>query len=321
MGDWDELEEKLQDRFQRKDEHEGMPGNERAKHFLHSLLPVTVFMGLQLWAAVVAGQLYVVYCALQYGGREIGSLSDFLGRLQTDLHETGFLLMVLLVESVANFLFFLVWYGRRRKDLGHAGSGTRGYARGRLAFGLILLVVSGQVAFHYVAEAAGRLFPMELARMVYSQKQLGLSMDEPVLLSLLAVFFLGPVAEELVFRGLTFGFARRGLSFAGANVVQALLFAGAHMNMVQASYAFFMGLVFGLVMERSKNILLPIMLHVGFNALGGVTPLLVAAVPDSPAGTYLACCSSMMLVYIATNLILDAIPEPSQEGEGAGAGL
>ena len=62
---------------------------------------------------------------------------------------------------------------------------------------------------------------------------------------MLAVYtiILAPVGEELVFRGLTYRFARKALPFWGANILQAALFGVMHLNLFQGLYAFFLGTV------------------------------------------------------------------------------
>ena len=68
---------------------------------------------------------------------------------------------------------------------------------------------------------------------------------------LLRLAVIDPLAEELCFRGVSLtALARRGLPFWAANLVQAVLFAAFHFNIVQSAYAFACGLVLGGLRQR-----------------------------------------------------------------------
>ena len=68
---------------------------------------------------------------------------------------------------------------------------------------------------------------------------------------------------------------KAGAGFWAANVIQAFFFGFAHLNLVQGTYAFFLGLTCGYVVLRYRSLLAGIAVHMVFNAYGTfVTPLL-----------------------------------------------
>ena len=71
---------------------------------------------------------------------------------------------------------------------------------------------------------------------------------------LLAMLLLAPVMEELVFRGICYGRIRRIADKKVTIVLSALLFGIYHMNLIQFLYAFVMGLVFGAVYEKYRDL-------------------------------------------------------------------
>ena len=74
-----------------------------------------------------------------------------------------------------------------------------------------------------------------------------------------------PVAEELIFRGLTYGNMRKHLGVWPSAVLGGALFAVYHGNVMQMLYAFPMGVVLCLVYEKFKTIKAPIVLHCAAN--------------------------------------------------------
>lgn len=82
---------------------------------------------------------------------------------------------------------------------------------------------------------------------------------------LLGVGFLAPIAEELIFRGLTQRRMRESVSPWVAILVSSLLFAAMHGNFLQGIFAFCLGLLMGYSYERCRTLSAPILLHVGAN--------------------------------------------------------
>ena len=91
---------------------------------------------------------------------------------------------------------------------------------------------------------------------------------EVTVLGVLYGVILGPIAEELVFRGLTLYYAQKFTRrFWLANLIQAVLFGVMHMNLVQGIYASVLGLVLGLVYHRFRSLYASMWLHIFFNFL------------------------------------------------------
>ncbi len=85
------------------------------------------------------------------------------------------------------------------------------------------------------------------------------------ILQVVGLGIVAPVAEELIFRGLTYRRMRRLFSVWAAVFLSALLFAVYHGNLVQMIFAFPMAIVLALVYERGKWLLFPLLFHMGSN--------------------------------------------------------
>lgn len=99
-----------------------------------------------------------------------------------------------------------------------------------------------------------------------------MGLDEPSLILVLYSVLIGPVCEELIFRGLTLKYAKRAMPFWVANFLQALLFGVFHMNMIQGVYAFVVGIVLGFICEKSRSIYPSMLFHILFNIWGTFSP-------------------------------------------------
>lgn len=79
-----------------------------------------------------------------------------------------------------------------------------------------------------------------------------------------------PLIEEIVFRGIVFRSLRRVSPAWVAILASSVLFGLYHMNPVQIVYATLMGLVAGIIYEKSNNLLFPILVHVANNLVAAI---------------------------------------------------
>lgn len=90
-------------------------------------------------------------------------------------------------------------------------------------------------------------------------------------LGVATIALLGPVAEELCFRGAVIGgMLRQGCRPWTAVAVSSLLFGLVHFNPAQVPFAAAMGLVLGVLYLRTGSLLLPMLVHVVNNSLSVV---------------------------------------------------
>lgn len=93
---------------------------------------------------------------------------------------------------------------------------------------------------------------------------------------LLRLAVIDPLAEELCFRGVSLtALERHGLPFWAANLVQAVLFAAFHFNIVQSAYAFACGLVLGGLRQRD-GIASSAIAHCACNLSGVILGMILA---------------------------------------------
>ena len=103
-------------------------------------------------------------------------------------------------------------------------------------------------------------------------------------IELLVSALIAPVLEELVHRGVVYGRLRRMMGLWPAVLVSALIFAILHFNIVQFIYAFLLGIVFALFVEKSGKLYPAIVAHIAANTLAVIrteTNILVGTVNGS----------------------------------------
>lgn len=139
--------------------------------------------------------------------------------------------------------------------------GLRPTTRSWLVFGAVATVATS-FALDLVGTpvrewVSGSDAPMEIQEIVTEMTE-----TQGLLMASLAVAgLLGPLIEELVFRGLLFGALRRYVTFWPAALVSAVLFGAAHVEPAHAIQAGLLGLVLAWLYERSFSLWVPIAAH------------------------------------------------------------
>ncbi|MDI9239540.1 type II CAAX endopeptidase family protein [Lysobacter sp. LF1] len=135
---------------------------------------------------------------------------------------------------------------------------------------IVLLMWGALIALGWVLAVVQTWMGVNLetaqTRMVAAMVEGGEELGGPML-TLLILALIGPVFEEVVFRGLMLGGLSRHISFGWANALQALGFAAMHDDPPRFLYYFAMGLFGGWLVKRTGSLAPTIALHVLNNAV------------------------------------------------------
>ena len=96
-----------------------------------------------------------------------------------------------------------------------------------------------------------------------------------MILTLGYAVLIGPVSEEMIFRGAIFDRVYTVFPFWKANIIQAVLFGVYHMNIVQGLYAFCLGMVLGIIVKATGSILCSMITHITFNGTSYLLPVIL----------------------------------------------
>lgn len=86
-------------------------------------------------------------------------------------------------------------------------------------------------------------------------------------MELLGSALVTPLLEELLHRGVVFGRLRRRMDMWPAVILSALIFAVLHFNIVQFVYAFLLGIVFALFVEKTGKLYPAVIAHIVANGI------------------------------------------------------
>lgn len=240
-----------------------------------SILPMLAFLFIQLLVAWAAMFVFMVIVMVQNGGQS-GQEQLMDGIMQMYNNNSG--TVIFLFEIVSIFVFGL-WYGLvyvrksgRINPLRIVSARSIGGLLCAVA-GMFLLTQGFMVTIAY-------LFP---AWMESYNDYIESSGIVEGMFAMCAVLFLAPIAEELVFRGITLRLLKwAGVGTAGVIIIQALFFGLMHMVPLQICYTFLVGLVLGYLAVKYDSIYITIAGHMLFNFSGTIITSLLGmlGIPD-----------------------------------------
>ncbi len=231
-------------------------------YFFLSFLPIIIALGIQFVTMFLMFGIGALYSLINPVNR-----AAFHSLFSVMLSDSEFNACIMLVYSLTVICIYGLWYYR---NLGGCFLPKLKTTFHPLQFvGLLVLVPGMQFSTSYLISILSLIFPSWLEQYEQLLDTAGLSQQLSPLLLLYAVI-IGPVAEELIFRGLTLRSIQRVFPFWLANIFQAILFGIYHMNWLQGCYAAVFGLVLGYVCEKGGSIYLSIFFHILYNLWGTI---------------------------------------------------
>lgn len=226
----------------------------RVSAVFHSLL---VFLGVFItqFAAsmlcMIATGCYVLFVQ----GQDRAALQKLILQLADD-----FSMVISLVYAVAAIVWCGILYRRcewRERPFRY----KKAFGRGRIFF-IIIFGFGACIIMTMAVGVVAQIFPAAFEN--YQKLMSSLSVESSIL-TIPYVALLGPVAEELIFRGVISDRLKPAFPFWLVNTIQAALFGIFHMNVIQGVYAFVLGILLGIVVNVTGTILSSMLLHIVFN--------------------------------------------------------
>lgn len=257
--------------------------------FIICFVPTIGMILAQFLVSFVGLFLYGIVVGFQMVAEGMTDVNEMTARVMNE--SSSQLILVLVLANLVTAVLFGLWY-TREVDKEESRAALKRLLTFKNMACLIFLAIGIQVMTTMVLAILGTLLPKALEG--YQELLASTGMGTTVL-SLLAIVILAPIAEELVFRGMTLKLAHKILPFWGANFLQAFLFGLIHGNLIQGAYAFVFGLILGCMMEWTKTIYAPVLLHIFINLAGCVLSWLLGGAAISVGG---------MLILMILSLVI-----------------
>lgn len=225
-----------------------------------SLLYLLFFIMTQFLTGVVYTAAVAVRTALAHGEMDVAGAAQLAAeRLLAGAPAVALLANVFVVAVL------LLWFRLRHKPLGKAAGLRRcsGWTAAFSAFAALGLFVVIDLALALLPEAWLAAYNADMALVASTG-----------LLTALSIVVIGPLAEELVFRGIIQTRLLRAMPTWTAVVLQAVLFGIIHGTPIQIVYALLLGLALGFLRSRTGSILPGFAAHAAFNAMNDPLGLL-----------------------------------------------
>lgn len=219
---------------------------------------MVVYLFIYLLIQVLVGALFGIYYGIRATGVDGAEITSYI----TEQLAQG-MGIILIVSIILTLLIY--WPMSRKEGVRKAWNLYPLSWKPMLVFlvmGLSVGLLMGYVLFLFSRiDALDSLFR---DYSIFSQQLL----SGNFIILLLSVGILGPVFEEILFRGIVFNQLQRAMSLRAAFIVQAVAFGIYHMNPVQSVYAIVYGLLLGYAYLKFGSVLAPTAIHVGVNSLG-----------------------------------------------------
>lgn len=240
----------------------GRPIDKSAKvgYFFLALVPLVIFFVIQIFTSYIMINIMTRtgLKGIDLSAWEVKEWVDFYYGIESKLNP-----MVLMANHICIITIFGLWMyfirkGINRKNILH----VKTLLKKRPVIILGICLISGLclcALANGVVAMEGYLVPSIVENYLESAEAVGLGTS---VFSIIAAVILAPIGEELLCRGICLHFGKKALGkFWYANVLQALLFGILHMNWVQGVYAFLIGLVLGILVERYESLLPAMIVH------------------------------------------------------------
>jgi len=267
--------------------------------FLLMLVPPIVSFAVQIFMGMIMGMVLSITALSQ--GMNYAETMTYIAEATISLAP-----ILVLGYHVLSLPLFGLWYyfGCKKpkitNPLKHLG-GIRVPVVLLLSFGLCLFANAFVFLGYY-------LFPNAIAAYIELMEAAGMGIN---VYTIIASVLLAPIGEELVCRGIVWyygkrlvaGMQNRTVAFWIVNCIQAIGFGFMHGNLIQGTYAFFIGLGLGWLREHYNSIYPAMLAHACINFMSTfLMDSLIGWIPDHIVAAILLTIVSLTVTFGAVIL-------------------
>lgn len=288
----------------------------KAGWFIVTLLPAGLSLALQFGAAMAF--MFILAFAIAFTRHDAGLSQAQLMSLVQESYMSNLSWIILIYQIIGIFVFGLWYYfayGKKKRPAGAEKPGIGKLAMIAALGALLQVFISGLLGL------ISEVFPDLLEGYFDLMKTAGIT--EMTAVTFIATVIMAPIGEELLCRGVILKLAGKvSAKFWAVNCIQALAFGIIHANLVQGTYAFFLGLILGYIYGKYRNIWVCMLLHGAVNFSANYVDFLWETVlPERNIvpGIALICAFALVLILLILK-VLGKI-KPLEENQGTPPGL
>ena len=228
--------------------------------FFIAISPIVIFMVIQIFASLLMTNIItrIDFKGIDLATWEVKDFVDYYHKIEVSINPVILVVNHLLILTIFGLWMYFVRRGIDKNNIIHIKS----LLEKHIFVMLGILLVSGLslcALANGVIAIEAEVIPSVVDEYMKNINTVGLG-DSPY--AIFAAVCLAPIGEELMCRGVCLHFGKKALgNFWYANLLQALLFGIIHMNWVQGVYAFFIGLVLGILVEKYESLLPAMIVH------------------------------------------------------------
>jgi len=180
---------------------------------------------------------------------------DDIHRFVTTSFDISLSLPVILSGGAAIFVIFMIFRNQWKKEKFWS------FNKIREAPATIFLCAALGFALNIFTDGVIGLLPIPEQEMPFD-----ILFNDNFIFLFLSIALVAPVLEEIIFRGIIQArLAQMLRKLPAAIILQALIFGVIHLNLIQGTYAFFLGIIIGLTYLWFDSIWFPVAVHVAYN--------------------------------------------------------
>lgn len=238
----------------------------KIKGILWSGLYILIALGVQLMIGLSMAVVAMSVCFTNgIGGSAISQM--YTDMLEYFTSGEGAIFLTALCDLVT-FVMFGLWYYFRENKYPFRPNYKIAFSRKNVV-AILGIGIFGQLGVQLIMSVVRMILPGIFQSYEKLNEMLQIDSVNPILM-LAIVCVLGPLSEELLFRGMIYAKLRRFFTIWPAAILSALAFGLFHGNVVQAIYATLFGIVLAYVYEKTQTIWGSCLLHVIFNSFAYV---------------------------------------------------
>lgn len=267
--------------------------SDRGKFVSWIFIPTLVAIVIQTAVSIMALEFFIVEDMAKFkSGTYTDLMAQVINELTSDAATAGISIAYAIITAIFAALVFRTVFREGKLATLKGKSKNLPYT----IVGMLLFTVAMQYVTTYLLNAFASAFPSWLEEYNELMDSAGISNEMTVAMTLYTIV-LGPVCEELLFRGITFSASRKVMPYYFAILVQAIMFGAFHMNKLQGLYAFVLGLGLGYIMYLYDNLWITIAIHMLYNLLGTLLSDLLPVPGNTVFTFFFGSLASLIVAY------------------------